>query len=373
MARIVKSLSILLLFYACHSEEPVCEVRVIREALTNATTKSEYLRLDPWEEAAVVAIQLQSDTKGKEARCSGVLVSDRLVITAKHCVSIENPDDIRILFGLRTDKAIFETVASDLATHPDADIMVLKLAASPTPTLDVVPIPPARGLPSGFAQGSLAQLAGFGLDEAQLSGSLGFLVEPVTKITDDAIVVGSQGLGGACAGDSGGPLFARADDGRVYVLGILRSGSAGCYGNDSYTRIDTLDSWLTTHIDEDDTDTTIEKSSHDAENLGNEGRCFDNKAVWFDGSRLRAEVCNKNRVCGWSESVNGYRCLSKESDPCDGVTDIGICDEGVALHCVRGEIESNPCELCGFACARSTKSGFPVCLAPLEPGKDSTP
>jgi hypothetical protein len=358
--KMARLLGVLLLLCSCNSVEPSCEVRWIRQALTNAIANAEYVMLEPSEEAAVAAIQLDSDAMSMKEHCSGVLVGERLALTAKHCASGENPENMRVLFGQSTAEPEFETAGRLVAAHPDLNIMALELAQSPRAAMDVVPIPPAPALPSGFAEGSLAQLAGFGHDEKGSSGRLGFLVEAVMEITDDAIEVGAQGLGGACSGDSGGPLIARGDDGRAYVLGVLESGSAGCFGQDLYTRIDTLNDWLVQRIDASDGGTEI-GDLPDAETLGERGRCFDGKAVWFDGGKLYAEVCKKDGICGWSEKAEGYRCLAEEDDPCVGVTEQGACEDGMAVRCVRGRVESNPCEMCGFDCARSPGSGIAVC------------
>jgi hypothetical protein len=188
------------------------------------------------------------------------------------------------------------------------------------------------------------------------------------EITDDAIEVGARGLGGACSGDSGGPLITRGDDGRAYVLGLLESGSSGCFGQDLYTRIDILNNWLAQNIDTSDVGTET-GDLPDADVLGEQGRCFDGKAVWFDGRGLHAEICRKDEICSWSQKAKGYRCLTEEDDPCAGVAERGACEDGMAVRCVLGQIESNPCEICGFDCVRSPESGNAVCRS-VSDGED---
>lgn len=58
-------------------------------------------------------------------------------------------------------------------------------------------------------------------------------------------MVHGHGNSGACSGDSGGPLLARDEHGRVRVVGLLDAGHASCVEDDRYTRTDVLASWWT--------------------------------------------------------------------------------------------------------------------------------
>ena len=77
---------------------------------------------------------------------------------------------------------------------------------------------------------------------------------------------------------------------------------------------------------------------------------------------MRATHCEPPQACGWSERAGGFRCLAAHADPCEGVSDVGTCRDGVALRCVKGQLERNPCLACGFSCTRSPKTGTPICV-----------
>jgi len=351
---------------SCGSPEAGCEVRVVLSALTNGAARAEYLQLEPWQEHALVDIQLKLVDPPSAGRCSGLLVADRTILTAKHCARGETSAQIRVSFVEDTPGLAFETTARIVAVHPDADVMLLELDESPSPSIDVVPIPVARALPAGLEPGSLVQLGGFGYDADGGSGTRTFLAEQVLEIGDASIAVGAAELAGACFGDSGGPLLVRADNGQVSALGVLSSGTASCFGRDSYARVDTVSAWLTVSTRAGLADDPSRAVDRPYETLGYEGRCFDDRAVWFDAGHLQASTCHADWTCGWSREAGGYRCLAAATDPCQGITDVGICKNGSALRCVRGQVESNPCASCGFSCERSPKTGGPICLTVRE-------
>jgi hypothetical protein len=341
---------------SCESAAPSCDVQRATAPLTNGTARAEYLKLESAEENAVADIRVNPGSAWEE-RCTGVLVKDRSVLTAKHCASSSMSDELSVSFGPVQDGGSFATAAQITATHPDSDVMVLTLRETPVGVIDVVPLPLARALPEGFQQGSLVQLAGYGADAVGDVGQRTFSVEAVLEIGDSVITVSAGGLSGACFGDSGGPLLIRANDGHASMAGVLRAGAVSCFGRDSYTRIDILADWLVA-----EGNLALLKPSSDIvhETLGGVGRCFDNQAVWFEAGQLRASSCDGD--CGWSSSAGGYRCLAAGTEPCGGVSELGSCKDGVAMRCVRGHVEHDSCTTCGFSCARSPQTGNSVCL-----------
>jgi hypothetical protein len=177
--------------------------------------------------------------------------------------------------------------------------------------------------------------------------------------------VSAGGRAGACFGDSGGPLLVRGDDGHARVLGVLSSGAAGCFGRDTYARVDRLWEWLAgasgAPVHE-----HREQAGLGYAALGTRGRCFDGRAVWTEQHSLRARHCPPGEPCGWSDKADGYRCV-KAGAACAGVSDLGQCEEKSAVRCVRGRIEQNPCGACGFSCAHSPQTGAAICTASQVP------
>lgn len=332
-----------------------------RAALINGSERASYLKLALTEEEAIVEVAIQAEHVALDEHCSGVLIAPGLVLSAKHCAhELENPST-RVIFSLGEQGDQLELGASISAVHPDLDLMLVSLDETPDELAAVTALAPLAALPAGFGPGSLLQTAGVGSDGNGGRGKRAFLVETLQELTDSDLVVDASSLGGACFGDSGGPLLVRDDDGFVRTFGILASGSNSCFGQDRYTRVDGLVAdWIydTAGLER---DSPVFEGA--GEPLGEAGRCFDGRAIWHEAGRLHAELCSLDGPCGFSEHAQGFRCLSSdERDPCRGVSDVGSCVGGAAVQCVDGKLATNPCSACDFACARSPKTGGPVCL-----------
>jgi hypothetical protein len=347
------------LFGACGADRPSCDVVFERAALTNGTRHAEYLALDRSEEAAIVAVQLRFSESPFHEMCSGVLVADRVVLTARHCLHGLEPDAVEVVFegGEVGSRVVVD--ASLAAAHPTLDVIALTLSNGWNASIEVAPLPLAESLPTGLGPSSLVQIGGFGEDADGVVGRRAFLVEAVEEVEPDMLVVSAERLGGACFGDSGGPLLVRADDGSVRTLGLLAFGAVSCFGLDHYTRVDELGSWAA----EAGLDLDIsERASGADERLGTAGRCFDERAVWFEEGILRATVCSGDQACGWSRESRGYRCVVPAEDDCRGIDELGMCWGGYAVTCASGQLEENACSTCGFECRRSPQTGAAICL-----------
>lgn len=207
---------------------------------------------DRGRDPSVVALDI-----GGSALCSGTLVSPRLVLTARHCVSrvapvIEcppqaaqvagewDPSEITVvtgddyLTGRRVAHGI-EVIAPSGLTLCEADIAFLALDV-PVATLKPLPI-----RQRGPAVGDAIRTVGFGkLDDEGVAGRkiLREHVE-VLDVTPAEFRVGES----TCHGDSGGPGI---DEDTGEVIGVVSRGGASCDGPDAenvYTRVDTY-AWL---------------------------------------------------------------------------------------------------------------------------------
>ncbi len=207
---------------------------------------------DRGRDPSVVAI----DVAG-EGLCSGTLISPRLVLTARHCVSrtapvVECPPqgpqvfetrpatDFEILTG--DDLVSVRRVARGLAvvspgglTLCDADIAILLLDV---PVTSVKPLPLRS---RGPAVGDRVRTVGYGATSDDGVAGRKMLREhvPVLEVGGAEFTVGEA----TCQGDSGGPAI---DEDTGEVIGILSRGGPSCEGADVYnvyTRVDAY-SWL---------------------------------------------------------------------------------------------------------------------------------
>jgi hypothetical protein len=314
-----------------------------------AVTES-FLGLTPGESASVVRVSLTFDPDGR-TDCSGVLVAARTILTAKHCMHGQDVREIEVS-GVGDRKGQGETSlgkATPSAVSDDLDLMLLDLTDGAVGGR--VPIRVANSDPE---PGDLVEIAGYGTD---LDGDTGlrFAVESVQELVPHAFVAASDGASGGCSGDSGGPALRRGSDGAIEVLGVLSSGSAGCLATDRFASVAEAESWIADRVE------TQTGTPPACPTYGDRGRCYGDQAVWCEDHALHAKQCRSGR-CGWSDREAGYRCLSHESDPCFGTSDLGECDGERNTWCDDGELRSEPCDACAGRCRRLTATGRTGCV-----------
>jgi hypothetical protein len=349
----------------CAEETATSCAEVRYEAIVGGTEAPTLVALDEGQLRSIVSLAIP-DVSGSVAMCSGVVIADGIVLSARHY--FEQGDDA----GAAIDRAKDASVAlaatpklraaigsvEDAWLHQTLDVALLEVGWSADVTATPTPIPLTNQLDGSWV-GNPVELAGYGVSGLPGAPSLRFAVELVTRLDPRHIVVDGRGLRGACVGDSGGPLLGRGNDGRLHVLGVLDHGDPSCTDEDSFTRADRIADWteLSTRL------ASTPKPTPSCEGLARAGVCERGRAMWCEAGSIRSDDCHgRNLACGWADVSGGFRCISAEKDPCDGVAGYSECRENILVSCTEGILRSRACEECGQSCRAWVTGAGAACL-----------
>jgi hypothetical protein len=229
------ALFVLSVVAGCGDAAEVADTTTARSAIYAGTA----VAAGDWE--SVVALQL----------CTGVLVTDRLVLYAAHC----GTHPAEVVIGNDTSTPKRRVRIDECRAHPDAalgngrDVAYCLLAES------IADVPPVRLLADEeqalVSVGTPVTEVGFGLDTDQgLFGVKRRTVAQVQALGDDLVMAGTDG--GTCEGDSGGPALVRLDDldpalpPEWRLLGLLSAGTSfHCeVSTDHYSNVRGVRSWI---------------------------------------------------------------------------------------------------------------------------------
>lgn len=217
------------------------------------------------------------DSDGAQG-CSGVLVSPTCVVTAAHCVVLQDgltgeivaelgPANLQVLAGAlevanSTAEQIFR-VRKVLRHHrfpgpgalnsghiERAEDIALLLLEDPVRTMPPVPLIPLEALNVLLDEGPSVVIAGYGAQDelGQFAGSLHFAETPFLERGTTEFSAGGPGSPDTCSGDSGGPALL-VIAGEPHLIGVsvraLRSPDGPACGEGGiYTLVPVYRSWL---------------------------------------------------------------------------------------------------------------------------------
>jgi hypothetical protein len=196
----------------------------------------------------VLEVQVSSGKVSVNRLCTLTRIAPGLALTAAHC--IVGGERWRAYLGFGPEGAAptpsggcpvpgtTGTPVKAAHVHPTLDLALVTFdERAPGPSLGI-----GADLP---AAGERVLIAGYGETEQGTLGERRYLPSRLAGIDGDLLLTDS-GEGGACVGDSGGPLIGHWDDGQEPVLlGVLSAGNAACRGQDRFVVASAALPWLT--------------------------------------------------------------------------------------------------------------------------------
>lgn len=216
--------------------------------------------------------------------CTATIISESALLTAAHCLAdfdqqslnkngrliLPDSRDFIASFGSQVSTSEQRIRAKAVIPHPQWQPH-LTLSSNPADApRDIGVVILERRIPDGYFPAKVANselqlsakqavhLVGFGVTWSRLNNNTGVLREvevPLKKVSlsSETLIVSSW-LKGACAGDSGGPMYVRTADGSWSVVGVTSAGVEvfqSCIGlNNSFTDVRANREWIRTVLNE---------------------------------------------------------------------------------------------------------------------------
>lgn len=216
--------------------------------------------------------------------CTGTIVAPRVLMTAAHCIQEFNPQtnvktsdfilpgvgDFISYFGTRVSMDGKWLRAASVIPHPDWDPSLTLQGDADRPPNDIGLVIlesdiPGEYKPVGIAdpemtlkENQTVTLVGFGVTRTRRNNNTGVLREvslPLKSINKRSQILGvGNFMKGACAGDSGGPMYTQDENGNWLVIGVTSAGVEifqNCIGVDNtYTDARSYKGWVSKTLGE---------------------------------------------------------------------------------------------------------------------------
>jgi MYXO-CTERM domain-containing protein len=316
------------------------------------------------QDPAVVAVMIEDSTGSVVALCSGSLISKRVVMTAAHCVDIQDPDlpdaaPKHVYFGdnVAGGGAIATISITKTTFHPrynpdriqDGNDIALLLLSKTAP---VAPLTINRQALETHT-GEAVRYVGFGITAGGRhdEGTKRQVTTTLDEV-DSNLLWSFASNRNTCSGDSGGPSFLQMG-GQEVIIGITSYGDQACEQGGANTRVDVfassfIDPWVQTN-DPGGTTTTDD-------GCGANGVCVTTCSTPDpDCSTTSTGTCEKDGKC-----VQG--CASPDPDCASSGGNTGGL---LGASCTKdSECLSNMC---------AEKDGRMQCVAPANPTSNEIP
>ena len=221
-----------------------------QNAIVGGTETTEY--------PAVANISVTVANGGGTFSCSSTLISPRVLLTAAHCIDLEEgpAEAITAYFGTRVsgsgpDTGFIQSIPAVDWTYFDPwdlsgnDIALVLLEYDS----DVEPMPYNQQVLGNNAIGVLMHVIGWGNTAFEVgSGRKRHMQTPITGFRNSAVVLYGDSNNNTCQGDSGGPGLLTFSDGVERVSSITSYGIQGCLGESGATRVAQYASFINTFI-----------------------------------------------------------------------------------------------------------------------------
>lgn len=338
----------------------LCLAPVQRPQVFGGARASTLSSLTRAQTAAIVGVRV--DAPSRSGLCSGIIIAPGSALTARHCIPQEALADapekyLELVFGSDLDAPEAETAVTAVSISPSLDVARVDFSP-PEAAAFTRPARLATTPLDATWLDSAAEFAGIGLREDGNAGQLAFAVEQIESYDEQQIVVNGLGRSGACVGDSGGPLFARGNDGSLQVIGVLGVGDVTCTDRDYYARADAIAAWLGWPAAE---------PPSDCDGLDTVGTCVRGRAAWCNEGTLTAQDCSASgEVCGWARRAAGFRCVSPDQDVCQGSGSLRTCQGNRLRYCDATGLHEHDCQSCGVCSDWVDANGAACTRAPSE-------
>lgn len=210
--------------------------------------------------------------------CTATIISESALLTAAHCLAdfdrdslqkngkliLPNSRDFVASFGTHVNKREYTIRAKAVIPHPDWTPHLTLSADPERAPRDIGIVILEQPIPAGYApvkvateeadlpENQIVHLLGYGVTWSRRNNNTGVLREvqvPIKKVNrkSETLIVNSW-FRGACAGDSGGPMYMRDNAGAWTIVGITSAGVEifqTCIGlNNLFTDVRSNRNWI---------------------------------------------------------------------------------------------------------------------------------